>query len=143
MAVACPCGSADGDKYHVRAAHRVGRLRDEIQPSATARVGDEFIELRLIDRHLSAAKHGNLGLIDIDAGDVMLALGEARRRNQSHISCAEYRNWHFEILLIVGLQGSGVHAHAAAAIEPGSAPWQIRAWRCEAQNMQWWPAVRP
>src|SRR3954471_15035615 len=126
MAVACACGSADGDEYDVCGAHCFSRVGNEIKPSSTASVGDEFIEFGLIDRHFSAAKHGNLGLIDIDAGDVILALGEARRRNQSYISCAEYRNSHSGIL-IVDLQGSGVHVHAAVAIELGQVPWRTPA----------------
>jgi hypothetical protein len=50
-----------------------------------------------------------------------------RRRRQPYISCAEYRNLHLEVLLIVDLQGSGVHVHAAVAIDLGSKPWRTRA----------------
>jgi hypothetical protein len=52
----------------------------------------------------------------------MPALSEARRRNQSHIACAEYRNPHFEFLLTVDLQGPVAHAPAAVAFDFGWAP---------------------
>src|SRR3954464_12803445 len=105
MAVARARGGPDGYEDNVRVGHCCGRVGCEMQSPAAAAVRNELLEFWLVDRHLAAAEHGNLGVIDIDAGDAMPALSEARRRNQSHVACAEYRNPHFEVLLTVDSRG--------------------------------------
>jgi hypothetical protein len=71
---------------------------------------------------LAAGEHRYLGFIDIDAGNAMPAMGKACSRNQSYITCAEYRNPHFEILFTVDWQGSAAHAFADVAPDLGRAP---------------------
>src|SRR4051794_19982284 len=105
MAVARARGGPDGNEDNVRVGHCWGRVGYEIQSLTAAAVRDELLEFWLLDRHLAAAEHGYLGVIDIDAGDAMPAPSEARCRNQSYVACAEYHNPHFEVLLIVDSQG--------------------------------------
>lgn len=105
MAVTRARGRPDGNKDDVRSVHRCGGIGDKVQSSPTTFVRNEFFQFWLMDRYLAAAEHCYLGLIDIDAGDAMPGVSEARRRNQSYIAYAEYRNPHFKVLLAVDLQG--------------------------------------
>src|SRR3954453_5510595 len=104
MAVARARGSPDGNEDNVRVGHCCGRVGCEIQ-SLTAAVRNQLLEVWLRDWHLTAAERGYLGVIDIDAGDAMPTLSEARCRNQSHVARAEYHNPHFHVLLTVDSRG--------------------------------------
>jgi hypothetical protein len=44
---------------------------------------------------LAPAQRGNLGFIDFDARDMLAGMSKACCRNESHVTCAEYRNPHF------------------------------------------------
>src|SRR4051794_9016772 len=105
MAVARARGGPDGYEDNVRVGRCCGRVGCEIQSLTAAAVRNQLLEFWLVDRHLTAAERGYLGVIDIDAGDAMPTLSEARCRNQSHVARTEYHNPHFHVLLTVDSRG--------------------------------------
>ena len=58
-----------------------GQIGGEVQPLGIAILLDQFGQAGLVDRNLAGIESRNLRLVDIDAGHVVAALGEARARD--------------------------------------------------------------
>jgi len=57
--------------------HSGGRVGGELEAAGGAVAGHHLLEARLVDRDAPAVEEGNLGLVDVDAEDVVADLGEA------------------------------------------------------------------
>jgi hypothetical protein len=64
----------------------VGR---EFEPAGFGVASDERIEARLMDRHHALRQALDLGLIDIDAQDVVAGIRQARPRDEADVAGAE------------------------------------------------------
>ena len=78
-----------------------GQVGGEQQPLGVDVVLDHFGQAGLIDRHFAVIEHVDLGLIDVDAGDVVAAVGEAGAGDQADVSGANNCDFH-ERLVRVG-----------------------------------------
>ena len=64
------------------------------QPPGLHVGGDQFVEARLVDRHLAALQRLDLGRVLIDADDVVAEIGKAGARNEADIARADHCNAH-------------------------------------------------
>ena len=66
----------------------------EAQPAGAHVVGDQFVESRLVDRHLAALQRRDLAGVLVDAGHVVAEIGEAGPGNEADIAGADHRDAH-------------------------------------------------
>ena len=71
-----------------------------MQPLGLDVVLDQLGQARLVDRNLAAVERVDLRLVDIDAGDVVAAVGEAGAGDQADVAGANDCNFHDAIRAI-------------------------------------------
>jgi hypothetical protein len=93
---ACPSPRrrADRDEHRVGLGDRAFQIGRKIEPAARHVVGDETVEIGLVDRDLALAQRRDLLLVLVDAGDVMAEIGKARAGNKADIAGADHRDAH-------------------------------------------------
>ena len=57
----------------------------------------DFLEARLVDRHLAGLELGELPFVLVDADDVVPVFGQARAQHETDIPCPDNSNSHFTI----------------------------------------------
>jgi hypothetical protein len=62
-----------------------------LAPMRAQRIGDNFAKTRLIDRDSPGQQTGDLGLVLVDADNLMAEVGEARSRGQPDITNSNHR----------------------------------------------------
>ena len=81
----------DGDEQHAGALAELvvgGREREPL-----ASVGHELFEAGLVDRHATVAQGRDLGLVDVEADDLMAEVSDAHRRHQAHVPDSDDPHW--------------------------------------------------
>ena len=94
MAVAAPRRRADGDEDRLGALHAFGQIGGEGEPAGRDVARDELVEARLEDRHDAPLQRVDLGLILVDADDVMAEVRKAGSGNQADIAGSDHRDAH-------------------------------------------------
>ena len=93
-AVAAARRRADRDEHRVGGFHRAGEIAGEFQPAGAGIGGDQVVQARLVDRHLTARQRGNFGGVLVDAGHVVAEIGKAGPGNEADIAGADHGNAH-------------------------------------------------
>jgi hypothetical protein len=86
MAVAAPRRRADRDEHRVGALTPSARSVVNCKRPAATLLATRSIEARLVNRHFAAQQRVDLGLVLVDADDVVAEIGEAGARNQADIA---------------------------------------------------------
>ena len=76
---------ADGDEDDLGLANGARQRRRKRQPPFLAVAPHQLLEARLVNRDLPPLEHPNLGVVVVDADDVISAFGEAGTRDEAHI----------------------------------------------------------
>src|SRR5262249_29552136 len=94
MAVAAPGRRADRDEDRVGGGNRLLEVGGEIESPAAHVVGDQSVEVGLVDRNLALAQCRDLVGVLVDAGDVVAEIGKACPGNEADIAGANHRDTH-------------------------------------------------
>ena len=85
---------ADGEVDDLGRRDRGGQVGREREPLGGLVVADHFLEAGLVDRDLAALEPVDLGAVDVDASDVVAAVGEAGAGDQSDVAGANNCDFH-------------------------------------------------
>ena len=85
---------ADRDEDDACRAHGARQILGELEPLFCDVPPDHLLEARLVNRHDAPAKLTQLGLILVDARDIVAGLGETSSEHQAHIARSDDRNLH-------------------------------------------------
>ena len=79
--------------YHCgRAIQRAGKIGGEGKPARRDVSGDQLFKARLVDRHLAGVEPGDLGIILVDADDIVPEIGKTRTRHEADVSRSHHCN---------------------------------------------------
>ena len=76
---------ADADEDEESPLHRLVEVRGELEPLLLDVALDQLLETGLVDRDLARAEEVDLLLVEVDAGDIVPGLGEARSRDEADV----------------------------------------------------------
>src|SRR5207237_10929643 len=82
---------AHGDEDDIRALNRAAEVGRELQAAVALVPHDERLEPGLVDRQPVLAQAVDLGLVDVDAQDIIAPFREARPRPETDLPPAEPR----------------------------------------------------
>jgi hypothetical protein len=94
LAVAAPRRRTDRDNHRVGAFDRAGQIVGEIQPTGARIDGDQFRELRLVNRHFATHQRSDFSGVLVDTGHVAAEIGEAGPGDEAGIAGADLGNAH-------------------------------------------------
>src|SRR5262249_41332713 len=85
---------SDGDEADLGGPHGGHEIGREPQPALGEVAADQLLEARLVDGDAALLEHRDLGLVDVDAEDVVAALGEARPGHQTDVAGPDDTQFH-------------------------------------------------
>ena len=88
-------GRTHGDELEFAVAHALGHVGGEVEPAGRVVAPHDLFKPRLVDGDLAGIQGGDLGLVNIDADDVIAGLGDAGARHQAHVSGTVHRYFHW------------------------------------------------
>ena len=83
-----------GNENDIRALDRAAEVGRELQAAVALVPHDERLEPGLVDRQPVLAQAVDLGLVDVDAQDIIARFGEARPCHETDVPRAEHRDLH-------------------------------------------------
>jgi hypothetical protein len=92
MAVAAPRGRAHRDEHRARAIQRAGKIGGERKPARRDVPDDQLFKSGLVNRHLAGIEPGDLGIVLVDADDIVPEIGKARARHEADVSRSHHCN---------------------------------------------------
>src|SRR6056297_948034 len=121
---------ADSQINDLRTGNSVRQIGGESQPSRLAVADHQFGQTRFVDRNLTFAEAGNLGLIDINTRHIVAAVSKTGACDQTDIARANHRNLHQRRLPNYKIDRKGQPT--------GSRPWNTRMIVIRNQTMTGW-----
>src|SRR5690606_32817003 len=113
---------ADGDEDDIGEIDALGNVGREPQTAGMHVVDHHRFQARLVDRQAAREQSFDLGLVGIDAQDVVADIRQAGARDQADVAGANYRHIHASVTL----RASWKETVGASRRRPGRSPAQMK-----------------